>query len=385
MFFFGAISLLFSIKLPERLHPFVLTATAMSGVVIVNSYFTWPKLLGTGLALAALASLVDLAKSEIRSARQQIICGLLIGFSLLAHTSHVFALIGFVLAMCLILITSKNRKNNLQPLVSVLLTAGLVNITWSMFQNFFDPPGNRLAKWHLAGIKEINPDGVIQSIVQEYGQLTFSQWVSYKVQNFERMLLPIWDPDNIAGTPTSISHSNLVAPWNFGESFSDYWITAGEVVLLIAIVPAIYWWVINLAFRRFFTSLHTINPQMKNLREFALLSLAIGLSIWAILIFLPGTTYVFHASLIFAVLPILVSVVTSAIELPALVCRVGLIVQIAGTLSVYWISKPISWAMSHRFEPVPFTLAALSLVILVSLSLWMLSSAKNLDPKILMQ
>ena len=382
LFFVGTISLLYSLAIPKRFHAFVLLVTSVSGVVIVNSFFTWPKLFGTGVALAAIAALVEIVRSDEQKFWRYFICGALVAFSLLTHTSHAFAMIGLILTMCLYILRSQERRRNLISFFSVLMVTGVIYLTWVIFQRTFDPPGDRLAKWHFAGIKEITPIGTIPSILEQYEKLTFFQWIGYKVQNFERLIFPVWDKGDFSLTSQTNSNSKLVSPWNFGESFSDYWITAGEVVLLVAIMPAIYWGLINLVYRRFHSPSDGITPQLKKFNVSALYSLIFGVFMWAILIFLPGTTYVFHGSLIFAVLPIIILAVLSAIELPSVICGIGLTAQLLGTLGIYWISKPISWAMSHSFEPVSFGLAALCLGILVPLALRLLSYEKELDRNI---
>ena len=47
----------------------------------------------------------------------------------------------------------------------------LLTIPWSGYQHYVDPPGNRLLKWHLAGVVGIDPRGVGETLRDSYSQL----------------------------------------------------------------------------------------------------------------------------------------------------------------------------------------------------------------------
>ena len=41
---------------------------------------------------------------------------------------------------------------------------------WSAYQKYGDPPGNRLTKWTLAGVVEVDDRGTAEAIFDSYGE-----------------------------------------------------------------------------------------------------------------------------------------------------------------------------------------------------------------------
>ncbi len=67
--------------------------TAMTGTVLVNTVFTWPKLLSAAFVLAAIGVVIDAAAPERRLPTARLgLAGLLIAHGLLAPGAALFAL-----------------------------------------------------------------------------------------------------------------------------------------------------------------------------------------------------------------------------------------------------------------------------------------------------
>ncbi|MBI5767540.1 MAG: hypothetical protein HZA93_07075 [Verrucomicrobia bacterium] len=64
---------------------------------------------------------------------------------------------------------------------------------WLAYQKFYDPPGNRLLKWHLAGVTAKDPRGTWQTIRESYGALTWKDYVANKSYNLRRQFEGSWD------------------------------------------------------------------------------------------------------------------------------------------------------------------------------------------------
>jgi hypothetical protein len=56
------------------------------------------------------------------------------------------------------------------------------------FQHFEDPPGNRLPKWSLAGVMEIDERGAVETLVDEYRKVGVGGALENKSQNFLTMV-----------------------------------------------------------------------------------------------------------------------------------------------------------------------------------------------------
>ena len=54
--------------------------------------------------------------------------------------------------------------------VGVILQAAADQKAADAYQRYDDPPGDRLIKWHLAGVSEIDDRGSLETIVDSYTQ-----------------------------------------------------------------------------------------------------------------------------------------------------------------------------------------------------------------------
>jgi hypothetical protein len=178
----GLWALLAAARVSARTRALAVVAALVSDVVIVNGFYVWPKLLGAGFVLAAMALVVAPRESTIRSQPLTIVLlGALAGLAYLAHGTSVFGLI---------------------PVAAIALWRGLPSwrwvaaaaaalmifvLPWTAFQHYVDPPGTRLMKWSLAGAAGIDDRGVVETILDEYGTAGVATTIDNKWQNFLTM------------------------------------------------------------------------------------------------------------------------------------------------------------------------------------------------------
>jgi hypothetical protein len=78
-----------------------------------------------------------------------------------------------------------------------LLAAGAVcaavYLPWTLYQTFFDPPGDRLLKFHLAGVEQVDSRPFSRAIADAYGALTFQQIKANKAANFATATADGWN------------------------------------------------------------------------------------------------------------------------------------------------------------------------------------------------
>lgn len=164
----------------------VLTCCIGSGFFLFNSLFVWPKLLAGSFLLVALALLVSIREAQRRPtiAETATMAGAA-GLALLSHGSAIFTL----LVMPLLLVSRwswpKARSIVVGCLVFLLLLA-----PWVAYQKLYDPPGDRLPKWHLAGvgIEAPDPRPLGQALKDAYSHLSFHQWLDYRWQNLSTLV-----------------------------------------------------------------------------------------------------------------------------------------------------------------------------------------------------
>ena len=122
-----------------------LATTFVSGFVILNSFYTWPKLLPVAFLFVLPGYLFTDRFSSVRADwRVGALVGAAAGFAMLCHGGSAFALLGIALTLlCL------RRLSSLRFLLAGALVAGFLYFPWMLYQKYYDPPGDRLLKMHL--------------------------------------------------------------------------------------------------------------------------------------------------------------------------------------------------------------------------------------------
>jgi hypothetical protein len=63
------------------------------------------------------------------------------------------------------------RWRGWRALVPAALVFFALSLPWLAYQRFYEPPGNRLVKWHVAGAIAPDARGVWQALTENYAQL----------------------------------------------------------------------------------------------------------------------------------------------------------------------------------------------------------------------
>ncbi|MGH3212230.1 MAG: hypothetical protein ACRDNO_31150 [Trebonia sp.] len=155
----------------------VVLATALTGFVFVSTIYVWPKMLAGTFALAALAIIVSREKADRRLA-SGVVAVALLTLSLLAHGGTAFAVIALIPFAYRL-----RRRITVRAVGACAAVAVVCYVPWTLYQHFVDPPGDRLLKWQLAGLMNIDPRGALQAIVQQYHQLSLHDLLVNKAVN----------------------------------------------------------------------------------------------------------------------------------------------------------------------------------------------------------
>lgn len=178
----GLWALLLAARIGRVTRALVMIAALVSPLAIVNGFFVWPKMLPAAMLLAAAAILLTPLWSELR--RNLWAAGLvatLFGLAMLGHGSSFFGIVA-LLAIAAFRGLPSRRWIGTGVLVGVVLLA-----PWSAYQSSGDPPGNRLTKWMLGGVEQIDDRGTGEAIVDSYREAGIGGAVENKLDNFAAM------------------------------------------------------------------------------------------------------------------------------------------------------------------------------------------------------
>ncbi len=178
----GMWALLTAARVTSRTRALVMFAALVSDVAIVNAFYVWPKLLGGAFIVAALALVVDPRGSTLRRAPWTVVLlGALAGLAFLSHGTSSFGLIPLA---AIALWRGLPGRRWLATGTAVLL---LLVVPWMAYQQYGDPPGDRLLKWSLAGVAEIDDRGTFETITDAYGDAGLGGTIDNKLSNFTMM------------------------------------------------------------------------------------------------------------------------------------------------------------------------------------------------------
>jgi hypothetical protein len=160
-----------------------MVAVLLSSLAIVNGFYVWPKMLPAAMLLAVAALvLTPLWRQLSRSLWGAALVAALAGLAMMGHGSSVFGILPLALIAAIRALPSWRW-------LAVALAVGVVlNASWSAYQRYGDPPGNRVTKWMLAGVSGVDDRGTPEAVADSYGEASIGEIVADKARNFERMI-----------------------------------------------------------------------------------------------------------------------------------------------------------------------------------------------------
>ncbi|MGH7945090.1 MAG: hypothetical protein ACREF9_08790, partial [Opitutaceae bacterium] len=122
-----------------------IAALALCGFFVQNTTYTWPKLAAGAFACGAVGVLLfPTAGSGLR--RNAMSAAGFAGLAWLAHGGVAFSFLAF-----LPLLAWRVWRTGWRRWAPAALALAVLVSPWLAYQTFYDPPANRLFKWHLAG------------------------------------------------------------------------------------------------------------------------------------------------------------------------------------------------------------------------------------------
>ena len=183
-FLFGVWGLAIAAKIPDRARRLILLACCLLPTAVINTFFVWPKMLTVGLLLLVFALLFcRKAENDRERAAFGILIGGLTALAVLSHGSSLFALIGFTVA-----VIAFWAWPSLRTMITGFVTVIVLYAPWMIYQAVFDPPANRLLKWHFAGVIDVDDRSFGTALRDAYGALSWDAWVQGKLGNLDPLI-----------------------------------------------------------------------------------------------------------------------------------------------------------------------------------------------------
>lgn len=182
---FGLHGLLSSIGMRHGRACAWVAATALCGFFIINSVFTWPKLL-SGAFGCGVFGLWALPRKEAVTRAGIVIGGVLAALALLSHAGAAFSFVALAPWI------AGRLRRHWRAWAQAFLLFLVLMLPWVAYQDFYEPPGNRLLKMHLAGEIGQDPRGTWQTIRENYAKLSWTTIVNVRRENLSMQIPRDW-------------------------------------------------------------------------------------------------------------------------------------------------------------------------------------------------
>ncbi len=205
------------------------TALVFTGFLLFNSIFVWPKLAAAALVLLGFCTAFS-AESAVDSRHRGPLVGALFAAAFLAHGGIMFSLLALV---PLALFFFFRSGAGFTPAISrsqLLLAAtafALLVLPWLAYQRLYEPPGNRLVKWHLAGAVAPDTRSVTTALLENYQAQGWATTLATRAENLRILFLGEWqnllttrDPAAIFGRRSEETFHTFRSPalWLLGAA-----------------------------------------------------------------------------------------------------------------------------------------------------------------------
>ncbi len=159
---------------------------SLTGFCVQNTVYTWAKMPGGAFACGAFA-LWALPGTGQRTRSHYALGAMLAGLGWMSHGAVAFSLIP--LAPWVVWRSWRGELRGWLLAAAVFLMFAL---SWVGFQKLYNPPGDRLIKWHLGGHIAPDPRGTWTVIREGYHQKTWAEIIYNKRTNFQYQVLATW-------------------------------------------------------------------------------------------------------------------------------------------------------------------------------------------------
>jgi len=330
-----------------------LAAGMFSGFAFTHVLFTWPKLLPVAYIAVTAAVLLNDTRETLSDARAGATAGACLALAMLSHAGSAFVILGLGLVLA-----GLRRVPGARFLGAAAAAGIAVMLPWMLYQALVDPPGNRLAKWHLAGVIQVDSRSLGQAVRDAYAGLAPGEYVRNKAENIQALIGPPDFPSLVwKASTTGLDDEGAVTLRH--RQFLHYVATLG----VLALAPLAW-----------------LAPRAWRTREFKAslcLFAACLLTIvpWVLLVFLPRGTVIHTGSLAVACF-LFASAMLAFYAASRWLAIAAVALHAALTLDVYGRAKPLAAGVSVADYRELVALALVALVVTCVLT-WKLSAVPD--------
>lgn len=176
-----------SLGVRVRHAAWIVAAIVPSGFFIIHSVYVWPKLGAGALALGAFTAWFVARGRENAPGTHFSLGGGMAALGWLAHGGATFSILAAA-PLALVCWRQPRWRNWLGAGAVFLMLA----LPWIAYQKFYDPPGNRLLKWHLGGVIPPDERGTLETLAKSYRETPWSEWWKNRVGNVSMLFRGSW-------------------------------------------------------------------------------------------------------------------------------------------------------------------------------------------------
>jgi hypothetical protein len=177
----------------------------------------------------------------------------------------------------LLIVFCRPKFFKIKQIIIAGVIVALLCLPWTAYQKLYDPPGDRLLKWHIGGQPEAIEKSLSETIYESYSSTSIEEWIENRKSNL--LLL-------FGNSFSYLSIINSSSSQRIGNDFY-FFFRSHEITILLSCLLAIY-----LILKRGFTT--TIQNIHKGRLFLSLLFLS--LTFWIFLLFMPKSTVIHHGS-----------------------------------------------------------------------------------------
>jgi hypothetical protein len=233
----GLWALLLAARVGRVTRAMTMLTVLVSGLALVNGFFVWPKLLPAAMLVAAAALVLTPLWAEVRrSLWGAALFAALLALAMLGHGASIFGVIALVAVAAF-------RELPGWRWIGVALLAGVALMApWSAYQKYGDPPGNRLTKWYLAGVIEVDGRGLGETIADSYSEAGLGGALDNKVDNFVWMVGGDPMVEYLKHAGESIESGDLRAAVEDARGISFFYLVPSLGLLLLGPLAMVAGW-----------------------------------------------------------------------------------------------------------------------------------------------
>ncbi len=139
----------------KKFSKFFLLSMILSGTILLNSLFTWPKIITLVPFLFSLKILLKINQTY----QDKFLAYGSLALANLFHGGILFTILGIIILEFYNLIFKRNKIFEFKKVTLGLIVFYIISTPWSFYQKYYDPKGDHLLKMRIAGQKNIQePD-----------------------------------------------------------------------------------------------------------------------------------------------------------------------------------------------------------------------------------